>query len=337
MPLSTQDAIDIAGIKDGIIIMRDRSYRVILQVVASNFALKSEQEQSSIIFQYQSFLNSLHFPIEVVIRSRRLELAPYLKKIGDIATKQQNELIKMQATDYVDFVSKLITLANIMKKSFYAVISYVPLGAAIKTGFFDQLTGKNLQNFDHIKISDEEYKDNVQKLMERANIVAAGLGTMGLHCFQLSTEEIVELFYQIYNPDDSAKERVADAELLSSSVILSEKEKVLVGDEAATPPVEKAEETSLIDNSSIVKAKQKAEAERAQQAAGEAAPAGVPEAAAAPATTVAPTGTAAPAAATPTPEAPPAVTATPAAPAVPAAAPEPAPAAPIEPPKQAEE
>lgn len=265
MVFSTQQAIDIAGVKDGVIIMKDGSYRLIMQVAAINFALKSEQEQNSLVFQYQSFINSLHFPIEIVVRSRRLDLAPYLKKLGDKAQDQTNELIKMQIIDYVDFVGKLITMANIMKKSFYVVVSYSPISVQ-HTGLFDRFLNKS-QTFDHLKISDQEFQQRTEKLMESANITASGLGGMGLHCFQLSTEEIIELFYQIYNPDEAAKERVTDAAALSAPVIVSEDE---IKDEQKdkseeTAATEENQASNMIDNTEIVVEQHKQEAEMRRQ------------------------------------------------------------------------
>ena len=115
---STQQNIKIAGIKDGIVFLDDGGYRFIMSCSTINFALKSEQEQNSLVFQYQSFLNSLHFPIQIVMQSKKLDLTPYLKKVSDLKDKQTNELIKMQATDYIDFVGNLINVANIMKKNF---------------------------------------------------------------------------------------------------------------------------------------------------------------------------------------------------------------------------
>jgi hypothetical protein len=259
MVYSTQGSIEIAGIKDGIVINKDGSYRLILLVAATNFALKSENEQNALIFQYQSFLNSLHFPIEIVIRSKRLDLTPYLAKIKAIAEKQPNELIQIQSMDYVDFVGKLITIANIMKKTFYVSISFTTISAPKQVNVFDKLFGTKSQVFDHIKISDQEFKNSTEKLFERANIVASGLGALGLHCSQLSTEEIIELFYEIYNPGESAKERIDDAAKLAAPIIGSENEEI------SSEIDEELEERGMIDNTQQILDKQHAEAEFRRQ------------------------------------------------------------------------
>jgi len=258
MAYSTQQSIPIAGVKNGIMILKDGSYRMILEVSAVNFALKSEQEQNSIIFQYQSFLNSLHFPIEIVIRSRRLDLNPYLEKIKKSADKSLNELIKTQIEDYVDFVSKLISLANIMKKSFYLVIPYDPINIK-KLNIFDSLFAKT-QTFDHLKVTDIDFKKYCDQLGQRANIIASGLAGMGLHCLQLSTEEITELFYQIYNPDESAKERVTDANVLESPVVIAKNEVAGVANTTNQGDFQRS-----VDNMHMVEEAQKqAAAQRAQ-------------------------------------------------------------------------
>lgn len=263
MVFSTQQFIDIAGMKNGVIIMKDGSYRLILQVNAVNFALKSEQEQNSIIFQFQSFLNSLHFPIEICIRSRRLDLTPYLNKISTIAQNQTNELTRIQAEDYIGFVTKLITIANIMKKSFYVVVQHNTINVK-NTGLFDKIFSKNSQTFEHVKISDVEFKQSTDKLTEKANIVANGLGGLGIHCQQLTTEEIVEVFYAIYNPDESTKQRITNVDEIDAQVVASESEspEALSGISNAT--------LVKIDNSEVVKAQQKFQAE--QPTAAEATP-----------------------------------------------------------------
>lgn len=211
---STQSNIPIAGIKDGIVILHDGQYRIVLEITAINFELKSEQEQNSIIFQYQSFVNSLHFPIQVVIQSKKLDLSPYLKKIKDLAKKQTNELLQIQTSDYADFIEQLINLANIMKKRFYVSVGYQPIIA--NSGLLDKFFKKN-DSSTKLKISENDYNNYSKELRQRAQTVAQGLGSMGLHCRQLNTQEIIELFYEIYNPEIASKERLTDSNEVSGS------------------------------------------------------------------------------------------------------------------------
>jgi len=254
---STQENVPIAGVKDGIVILRDGQYRMIFEVSAVNFSLKSEEEQNSLVLQYQSFLNSIHFPIEITIRSKKLDLAPYINKIKKLNEKQTNELLKVQTTDYVDFVGQLITLANIMKKTFYVALGYQPLTVGQGT-VLDKLFNRNKTAVASIKISDEEFNHNAKELRSRGQNVAQGLGGMGLHCKQLNTEEVVELFYGIYNPEVAGKERLTEAENVSSAYVTSSKPAEEKTD-AKTAEVENqtAEETPTIDNRDLVVAKEK--------------------------------------------------------------------------------
>jgi len=256
MPLSTQSNIPIAGIRDGVTILKTGQYRMILEIAAINFDLKSEQEKNSLIFQYQSFLNSLHFPIEIVVKSNKLDLSPYLKKIESLIPKQNNELLKIQTQDYVDFVGQLINLANIMKKRFYVVVGYQPL--VVSNSLLDKIFKKGPDS-NHLKISETDFETYSKELRQRAQIVAQGLGGMGLHCRQLNTKEIIEVFYEIYNPEVAGKERLTDPEEISSSFV-SQIKTDSAEEELAASNYESTSATSeedLIDNQSLVLEHQK--------------------------------------------------------------------------------
>lgn len=244
---STQQNIPIAGMKDGVTILNDGQYRIIMEVSAVNFALKSEQEQNSLIFQYQSFLNSLHFPIQIVVQSKKLDLSPYVNKIKKLTKDQKNDLLKIQTRDYADFITQLIDIANIMKKRFFVIVGYQPI--SMKTGIFDKFFSKE-KKITTLKIPEEEFNHYTKEIRQRATSVAQNLGSMGLHCKQLSTQEMIEEFYSVYNPELAGKERLADIENLSSSVVSSKKNEINETDQS-----KKDEKT--IDNQAIVQAKQK--------------------------------------------------------------------------------
>ena len=204
------------------------------------------------IFQYQSFLNSLHFPIQIVIQSKKLDLNQYLKKVEKIKESQKNELIRLQTEDYIDFVGQLINLANIMKKSFYVVIGFDPI--AVKSGsIIDKLFKKEKPA--QLKVSDQDFKHYKEQLTERANVVATGLGGMGLHCVQMTTEEIIELFYKIYNPEIADKERFTDINSITPSMV-SQK-----GSAVEAKETEESSDEGVIDNSDLVSERNKAEAQ----------------------------------------------------------------------------
>jgi len=254
---STQENLDIAGVEDGTLILKDGSYRLVLEVTAINFGLKSEREQNSIIFQFQGFLNSLHFPTEIVIQSRKLDLTPYLTKLKKRAGEQASELLKAQTLDYVDFVSELINLANIMKKRFYVVIGWENIELR-NLSLVDRLFNRG-NSVSLLKISQDEFKKRNTDLRERANVVASGLGSIGLHCKQLSTRELIEIFYNFYNPGIADKERLSDLKDLEAEII-SQREP---GPFNPEKPHNTLEESPIIDNSDLVK-----EQDRARKRAG---------------------------------------------------------------------
>ena len=239
MPLpSTQNYIDIAGIKDGIVIMKNGQYRIILQVTSINFQLKSDDEKNAIIFQFQNFLNSLHFPIQITVRSKRVELAPYLERMMKLAEKQTNPLLRDQTLEYVTFVGKLVEVANIMKKVFYVVIGQDAL-ISKKTGLFGNLFNK--QTAETLKIAEEEYKRKIDELNGKANSVINGLSGMGLRAKQLTTEEIINFFYQSYNPDLAENERLQD---IDNSLLGGGSQ----GNNAISPNEEKVDPTASSNN-----------------------------------------------------------------------------------------
>ena len=215
---STQAHLKIAGIEEGVIIMRDGSLAVVLQTTPINFGLKNELEQNAIIAKYQGFLNSLEFPIEIVVRSKRLDLEPYLISLEQRVTSQTNELLQIQSEDYISFMRNLVQVANIMSKSYYVVISYkrVDTGSAKKgllSAFSHQSSGPTLtrSQFNHLR----------DELNARANTVATGLTQMGLGVTALDTQQLIELFYATYNPDISATERLANMDVIGAEVVSS--------------------------------------------------------------------------------------------------------------------
>lgn len=237
---------------------------MIFSVSAVNFSLKSEEEQNSLIFQYQSFLNSLHFPIQIVMRSKRLDLNPYIKKVTEAKNKQKSELIKMQTEDYVDFISQLINLANIMKKTFYVVVSYDPVSVK-SPSLLNRLFKRSGQTAD-LRVAAPAFKRYKEELTQRASSIASGLGSMGLHSVQLTTEEIIELFYNIYNPGIADKEKFTNAEELTSSFVADEKERPKGSSGEPSEETEGGKE-QVIDNSGIVEEKHKQETQIKQMTA----------------------------------------------------------------------
>jgi hypothetical protein len=217
--ISTQEFLAFGEIHEGIIITKTGELRVILMASSINFSLKSEQEQTAIIYAYQSFLNSLTFPIQIMMQSRQLDLTKYLSKLKDASSKQANELLKNQMDDYHDYVEKLVKVANIMDKKFYVVISFLPptTTAMVKPGLFNKQ-----KDASPIKITPVQFENYKQELSQRMQVIKSGLGSIGVRSADLNTQQIVELLYGIYNPEEAAKEKLINFNHLNSDVVESE-------------------------------------------------------------------------------------------------------------------
>ncbi|MEI6498930.1 MAG: hypothetical protein WCO23_03130, partial [bacterium] len=232
----------IAAIKDGIVIMKDGSYKMIISVSASNFALKSEEEKNAVIFQFQNFLNSLKFPLEIVVQSRKIDLNLYLDKVLKLASSQSNELIRQQTVEYVDFVKKLINVANIMKKRFFVVITFSPIAVTGSGGILGGIFKKK-ESSQILQINDESFKKNVDFLEGNCRIVINGLSGMNLSCKKLESAEIINLFYQLYNPDIANQERLSDLD----SLVSPQMAKAIINDTPAPEPVAPVAEVPITE------------------------------------------------------------------------------------------
>ncbi|MBI2356221.1 MAG: hypothetical protein HYV13_03400 [Candidatus Doudnabacteria bacterium] len=210
--ISTQSILDIAEIKEGTVVLKDGSLRAVIAVSSTNFSLKSADEQGGIISAYQSFLNGLSFPIQILMQSRKLDIHSYLDKLRSVAQEQTNELLRMQTQEYIEYVSKLIEFASIMNKTFYIVVPYFT-GTAVKQGFMSKF-GKILNPVSGISSKKMEFEKNRELLNQRANQISGSLGGIGLRSIILSTEELIELFYNSYNLSSSQQIKIKDVEEL---------------------------------------------------------------------------------------------------------------------------
>lgn len=216
---STQEYLNVATVRDGLVILKNGKLAQICRASAVNFALKSEQEQNAIIFQYQNFLNSLKFPINVTIQSRHLELNQYLKDLGAQLEQQSNELLRVQIEDYIQFIKRLISVANIMDKRFYLTIPLSPRSSVVpKLSFFQKLLPSSKPAAP--RISETEFRSYKQELAERTEVVKSGLGALGVVIEPLNTADTVELLYGLYNPDASLTQSAEEIGELSSPVIM---------------------------------------------------------------------------------------------------------------------
>lgn len=198
----TQSFIPIKEIRDGIIVLKDGSLRAILLASSLNFALKSADEQQSIIFQFQNFLNSINFSVQIFTQSRKLDIRPYIALLEDRLKEQVGDLMKMQTREYIEFIKSFTESTNIMTKSFFIVVPYsAPALAgsdAIKKSFF----GAKKNNVGEEISSFEESRSQLQ---QRIEVVQQGLVRCGIRIANLGTEELIELFYKTFNPGDVEK------------------------------------------------------------------------------------------------------------------------------------
>lgn len=207
-----QRYLDIAEIKDDIVVMKDGTMRAVLLVSSINFALKSVDEQNAIVQAYMQFLNSLDFPIQIVIQSRRMNIDEYLRKLSESERTQTNELLRRQISDYRDYIKQLVDLAEIMQKKFFVVVPMDPTTDK-QRGFFARLS-EILTPSVAIRLSDEKFRKHKESLMLRVNTVSSGLQSMSLNAAMLDTQSLIELFYTVYNPELFESQRMTNVEKL---------------------------------------------------------------------------------------------------------------------------
>ncbi len=195
----TQRFLDIAEVREDVIILKDGTIRAVLLVSSINFALKSVDEQQAIVQAYMQFVNSIDFPIQIVIQSRRMNIDPYIRQLNDQEKKISNDLLKRQIRDYRDFVRQLVNLGDIMQKRFYIVIPLNP--ATVQTKGFWQRLQEIFSPTIAMKFAEDRFKKQKFDLDLRVNQVAGGLSSMSLSAVQLDTQSLIELFYNVYNPD----------------------------------------------------------------------------------------------------------------------------------------
>ena len=199
---STQHFLEIDQIREGVIILKNKALRAVMMVSSLNFALKSEEEQSAIIHQFQNFLNSLDFTCQIIIQSRKLNITGYLDQIKELEAKQTNELLKIQTAEYRQFIEDIITGAppagkygEIMSKSFYVVLPFTLLEAVGATSPLKLLKSSKMPT-----LTEDEFQRCKQQLWQRLEFVALGLRRCGLQAVPLTTPELIELFWGLHHP-----------------------------------------------------------------------------------------------------------------------------------------
>jgi hypothetical protein len=207
----SQRFLDVAEIRDNIVIMRDGTLRSILLVSSINFSLKSVDEQNAIVQAYMQFLNGLDYPIQVVIQSRRMNIDNYMRQLDESEKVLSSDLLKRQIRDYKDFVVQLVKLGDIMQKRFYVV---VPLNPATDKGTVQKGFAQRLAEIFSPTIVGKLTEERFQKLQFdlslRVNQIIGGLASMSLNAVQLDTQSLIEMLYTVYNPELFETQRMSD-------------------------------------------------------------------------------------------------------------------------------
>jgi hypothetical protein len=204
---STLNFLQISEIRDSVLVLRESQMRGVLAVSSTNFALKSQQEQEMIIGTFQGILNSIQFPIQILVQNRRVNLDSYIEKLKGLQDTQQNDLLRVKMQEYIEYIQNIILEANIMEKNFYIIVGYDAV--KISEGIF----GAFLRAFNPARIvkqNQEEFMRNRKILMSRVDEIASKMGGLDLKVSLLNTEQLISLMYGCYNPDTTDSIRLKD-------------------------------------------------------------------------------------------------------------------------------
>lgn len=227
-PNSTQNTLMFEELRDNMVIMGDGTYRSVVAAQSVNFDLMSGRERESVEYAYQNFLNSLTFPIQIYIRSQRVDIGPYLEKLDQLRVNQDNMLLGVLMDDYINFIDALSQEANIMDKSFFVTIPYAFGDESIEKGKDNSNTTKGLlanlfvpqKRHMHIKVPADQYSRAKDEMTKRCSAVIDGLSEIGVRAVRLQTKELSELYYNVYNPDTAVREPIGDFRNYTAPVVM---------------------------------------------------------------------------------------------------------------------
>lgn len=221
-PNSTQSTLQLSEVRDNMVIMIDGSFRAVISCKSINFDLMSDREREGVEYSYQNFLNSLNFPVQILVRSQRVDIGPYIERLLDIRRTQDNMLLGVLMDDYINFIDALSQEANIMEKSFYIVVPYFPKGDVTNfveqgKGFFGKLFAKPKNSI--TKIDTATYQKAREEIKNRVDSVMAGMFQVGVQSIQLDTKSLGELYYNFYNPDTAVRQPLTNFETATGTYV----------------------------------------------------------------------------------------------------------------------
>lgn len=220
---STQNSLLLSELRESMIIMADGSFRAVVACKSINFDLMSSREREGVEYSYQNFLNALYFPIQIFIRSQRVDIGPYIDRLETIRRSQDNMLLSVLMDDYIQFIDILSQEANIMDKSFFIAIPYFPAGDLSSVvekskGLLGGIFPKQQTN-GITKIDKDTYEKAKEEMRNRVDSVINGLMQVGVNAVQLTTKELGELYYNVYNPDTAVREPLGNFNTVTSTYV----------------------------------------------------------------------------------------------------------------------
>ncbi len=230
-PASTQNTLQIAEIRDGIVIMNDGSFRSVIMCKSINFDLMSQQEQEGVELGYQQFLNSLDFPIQIFLRSSKVDLNPYVEKLDKIRSEHDNMLLAMLMEDYIAYIEELAQQVNIMDKRFYIVVPYYTVASNLPGSQKKASAGGSSKSFvtglaallnhkeTHVVVNEAALETAKTELRNRVQAILNGLMQCGVQGLPLDTQELIELYYDTYNPDTATRQQLKDFNGMTVDVV----------------------------------------------------------------------------------------------------------------------
>ncbi len=198
---ATQEFIPIKEVRDGVVVLKDGDLRAIVLANSVNLSLKSSDEQKATILQFQNFLNTLDFSVQISVQSRRLDIRPYLLLLENRIKVQSEPLLKLQTKEYIEFIKNFTESVAIMTKSFFVIVPYTHTALKSDSGVLSRLFSR--RNKEEERAAKQvDFEEKRSQLEERVAVIQQGLSRCGINSAQLGTEEVVEVFYKVFNPGE---------------------------------------------------------------------------------------------------------------------------------------